>query len=194
LDEGGRLDAAVDTKPYSASSLRVRVGPGDERTVAEVQVYQGFAKAVAVEPPKLQFLDCWNTCAKVSSLAYMSGDVALLRLNSQVNGKARSRLASDRELVTGGRDVTAFGWGDTDPSSTLTASSVLQKTREGRYRLASPPDLPDCLSGPAGTEGSVGRNQVVCAVAVNNDAGIGAGDSGGPLSPRRRTASPRRSA
>jgi PKD repeat protein len=166
----------------SPSSLEVRTSGGTATSVAESQVFPGYALVFTVEEPGWQLLPCLWTCAKVNTGSlFASGDLALLRLQSPTGESGRSRPAPSDALITALRAVTALGWGDTDPGPPASSSSVLRESSSGGLALTDPPTLPGCDPDAMPFVDQVPPGMVLCVYSPSGTQGTGSGDSGGPL-------------
>jgi PKD repeat protein len=163
--------------------LAVSLANGERRGVASVQVFPAYAIVAKASAPGWKPYDCLFKCSRVSQndLAFVSGDLALLRLSSRAGGLTRSRLPSSDALITANRAVQAFGFGDTDPGTGMSFSfNQLRATKPGTLQLDSPPLLPGCASSQPYVD-QVVPGMVLCAYSPGANAGTGHGDSGGPL-------------
>jgi PKD repeat protein len=169
--------------PLSPSAMEVRTSSGAKKSVAAVDVYPGFAWVMSVEAPHLQLsLPCYWKCARIKKgEMFVSGDVALLRLASPDPAATTSRLAQTPTLISPHRAVTALGWGDTDPGSGFTASSVPRTSRSNQLQISDPTSLPDCAPSMSPYIGQIPAGMTICLLTPTGDGGIGGGDSGGPL-------------
>jgi len=166
----------------STSEITVRTASGKTRQPAQLDVYPGYTQVVSAGNPVFRWLPCAWKCALINwSLAFVTGDVALIRLKSPETEIGTSRLASSSALITAKRAVRAFGWGDTDPTGAFSLSSSLRRSPAGAFELTSPPTLPDCDSDASPYVNQVPADTVICIRSTDGVHGVGGGDSGGPL-------------
>lgn len=175
--EGG--NKYVSTENIAASSLRVATSSGTTLEVEEVQVHPAFSYVVTVDSPKFEFLPCANTCAKVQpGIAMVNYDFALLRLKTPASGVGHVQLLEDSSVLAPGLAMTAYGWGDTDPTKGNVNSTDLKVTPEGALKVTDPKNFPACWSEADQSLGT--QSSVVCAASETQETGTGRGDSGGP--------------
>ena len=167
----------LDTPKIDRSSLRVATASGSKLSIAEVMVHPAFQMVVTLDEPKLNLrYPCLWTCARMGDLKKVAWDFALVRLSSPAHDVKHVQLLDDMSLLTPNMELTALGWGDTDPSKESTPSADLLTTKSGSLTLSDPLQFPDCDPGVVGV---TVQKSVLCAVS-SGDTGIGSGDSGGP--------------
>lgn len=174
----------MGTTARRASDMTVEVAPGDKTSVAQVLVYPAFTWVAEAENPGWRALPCAWSCSKVDldSVAWVSGDIALLRLTRPSSGKTHSRLPTGSALLSANRKVSALGWGDTDPGGAISSSLTdLKKTKDNTLELTDPATLPDCDPDDSRYTDQVPGGMVLCARSPSRNGGTGQGDSGGPL-------------
>ncbi|MDA0179345.1 PKD domain-containing protein [Solirubrobacter phytolaccae] len=164
-----------------ASDMSVLTSSGGTLDVAQVSVYNAYAQTTPVGAPGWKPLSCAWKCGKLDpEHGSVWGDVALLRLKTPARGLAHSRLPSSSALISGGRAMTAFGWGDTDSGSGNSQSSDLRSTRPGSLQLTDIPTMPGCNPDwPYSSQ--IAPSTVLCTRSPSANGGTGKGDSGGPL-------------
>ncbi len=113
-----------------------------------------------------------------TDLRYVHDDAALVHLSTPASGVDHAALARDAGLVDESAALTAYGWGDTDPSAATALSDTLRVTAPGALHLTGG-DFPTC--DPYATAATPAQPTVRCVAAADGTAtGTGQGDSGGP--------------